>query len=263
MASQLSVLGGATLPAAMDECWRFLTVPELLAEWFADVEGTLFPGQRFLFSFGDGDFFVCDGLRTMPPELQFNWRFMGVGDASLITYRLHPLAGETRISVIDSGRYSPGIARELEEGWKDFLARLERRIRTGANTRYRWSECISASAILAASPESALGLCLSRLTSAMSFCEGRIEPDLSRKTIEVTFHSPAWRGRESQAVLLFAEDADGTKLSLTHSGWANLEPEIQFGERKRFAGFWAGFLEQLESRSKSLDGWVCSSPSVA
>jgi uncharacterized protein YndB with AHSA1/START domain len=261
MAGEYSIVRQATLPAAIGDCWRFLTVPSLLAEWFADVEGGLFPGQRFVFRFGDGDFFVCEGLRTMEPlDLEFRWRFMGVGLVSGITYRLQPLEEETRISVIDQGQYSSSVARELEEGWEDFLSRLDRRIRTGANTRYRWTEYISASAILAVSSESAFEMCLTRLTSRAVSSDVRIEPHLSQGKIEVNFRSAAWGGRETKAVLSFMERENGTKLSLIHSGWASLDSEIQFGERKRFAGFWADFLEQLETNAKPLDSLVRESP---
>lgn len=238
----------ATVNSAVEECWRYLTEPGLIGEWFADVTGGLGTDEAFEFHFGDGDFFrgVVE-QSDAPVSLRFQWRFMGVGLTSAIEYALLPYKdGSTLVTVIDRGEHTPGGAVEMCEGWDDFLTRLERRLATGANSRYRWTERIGCGTVLACTPSEAIALLCAPTTWA-SFADTAVAVEVENEAaLTVTMSNPAWGGQTTRAGLRFRPTAAGTHVSADHHGFDSLAEPIQFAERKRYAGYWAAFLAELE-----------------
>src|SRR5207302_9075878 len=81
-------------------CWRFLTEPALLGEWFADTIPVTADGPAVDLSFGDGDFFrVRTTGAEEPKRLCWSWQFMGVGSGSDVEFLLRGEAGATRVAV--------------------------------------------------------------------------------------------------------------------------------------------------------------------
>jgi uncharacterized protein YndB with AHSA1/START domain len=133
------------LPTPLPTVWKFLTQGELLREWFADCEG-IGGGGEFRFDFGDGDFFAAEMIEQDPPHLlRMSWTFMGLGRPHEVAYSLTPHVEGTELIVRDHGPRSAAEAADIKEGWNDFLMRLEQRLRTGRNTRYRWTPEIAIS----------------------------------------------------------------------------------------------------------------------
>src|SRR5205823_3337362 len=100
--------------------------------------------------FGDGDFFTGIVLNWEAPiSLHLSWRFMGVGPEFEVRFSLLSQGEQTEVSVQDHGALTSEEAEGLHQGWEDFLMRLEQVIRTGQNSRYRWTEVISASSFAA------------------------------------------------------------------------------------------------------------------
>jgi uncharacterized protein YndB with AHSA1/START domain len=236
----------------VDSCWRYLTDLQLVSEWFADASGSLASGGAFEFHFGDGDFFRGMVESAVAPiSLRLCWKFMDVGLTSQIEYALLPLRdGKTLVSVIDRGEYSDAGAAEMAEGWDDFMARLERRVRTGQNSRYRCSETIGCAAIMLATPEQAKAY-LRNPEVWCDFEETRITRSETESALVVMMTNPLWNGQTTAASLRFRQCEAGTCLSVTHEGFDRLSEPIRFNERKRYAGFWASFLAGLEARSET------------
>lgn len=232
----------------VDECWRYLTDPHLIGEWFADTLGSFGQNDGFEFHFGDGDFFRgVVGSADAPVSLRFRWHFMGAGLASDIEYALLPLPdGKTLVSVIDRGEHTAAGAAEMCEGWDDFLSRLERRIRTGENSRYRWTETIGCAAAMRVTPDHAREFLRNPGVWSV-FPQTDVTVDETDGALNVTMTNPAWDGRTTDVSLRFRPNRAGACVSVVHRGFDRLNEALQFDERKRYAGYWAAFLAELES----------------
>jgi hypothetical protein len=172
---------------------------------------------------------------------------MGVGAVSDIEYVLLPHDAGTDVSVIDRGPYSRGSALELREGWADFLSRLVTTIETGKNARYRWSEAIGAGTLVSASVAETQKRLSDRALWEGAFPQTSAAVETSSNKVVVTLTNAAWEGRSTRASLCISERGQATAISVSHEGWLELPASIQFEERKRFAGYWAGLLQQIES----------------
>lgn len=249
-----TVVVQVAIPAAVDTCFRHLTDPALIGRWFADVDGAIQPGAQCEYHFGDGDFFRAQTVAIEPPlRLRSTWRFMGVGGASDIEYVLLENEAGTELSVIDRGPYTQGGAQELREGWRDFLSRLAKTIETGKNARYRWSEVIGAGTLVSATPAAARERLSDAALWERAFPETSAAIAQRGNRLVVEFKNPAWDGHSTRASLSISARAQATGISVSHEGWLELPASIQFQERKRFAGYWAALLRQIESSLGHVD----------
>jgi len=252
--TQTNIERSVPIRGSLAECWRNLTEGESIRLWFADLEGSLdHPGAKFSFHFGDGDFFSgCVLSLQEPTMLRLEWQFMAIGGVSSITWNLQAVdAHNSILKVSDEGEYSEGAVAELGEGWEDFLSRLARKMATGENTRYRWSEQIDTGVIVAAN----MGKVLARVRdlawwrSMFPSSAAGVLP--SPEGAAVLFADPAWSGRGTRAKVSVTERTGGSGISVSHTGWLNLAQEIQFDERKRFAGLWATALRHIQDEFKN------------
>ncbi len=258
--AQRTIERSVAICGSLAECWRNLTEPESIRLWFADVEGGLDrPGAKFSFHFGDGDFFSGRVLtRQEPAMLRFEWQFMGVGGVSSIAYCLHGVdAHNSILKVSDEGEYSDRAVVELSEGWDDFLSRLARKMATGENARYRWSEQIDTGVIVTADVPSALAKVRDAAWWQAVFPKNTVGVSAVPDGAAVVFGDAAWSGHETEANVKVTERSGGAGISVSHAGWLSLSREIQFDERKRFAGLWATALRRIQDGFNT-DGSACS-----
>jgi uncharacterized protein YndB with AHSA1/START domain len=247
--AERTVVSSATVAARRTECWRFLTEPPLLREWFADSIPIGEPGGATVeLHFGDGDFFrVKIAAAEEPARLCWTWRFMGVGSGSEIEFRLTEEHGGTRIDVRDRGWYSESGAQELKVGWEDFLSRLRQRVETGKNTRYLWSETISASIMVQSDPESVARILSDPTMWRRFFPEIELRLQKSDDEIRLEFRRKEWAGVTTSARLSSSDGPTGWNLSVCHEGWLQLPENCRVGARKDAAESWAQALAYLES----------------
>jgi uncharacterized protein YndB with AHSA1/START domain len=247
--NRYAIVRQITVAAGVETCWRHVTEPALVGEWFADVQGRLAAGEPYVCDFGDGDYFAGIVQRREPPVFfQLTWQFMGVGTESLIGVHLLPTGpAETEVSVVDTGEYSTGGAGELRDGWEDFLARLKRRVETGTPSRYRWSESIGTGAIFARGVTEIAPMLLDASVWSCAFPAAQVTLDPSGGVL--TLADPAWDGGSTRATLRVLPRRIGSGLSVSHDGWASLPlpPDAQLAERRRYAGLWATALARLEA----------------
>jgi len=129
------------LPAAPDVVWRALTDPEALRHWLALCHGSLEAlGQDCVLDFEDGEFFLCRPLEVQAPStLRYLWRWLGIGQATSVTWRLEPRGGGTRVTVIEEAMNPPWDWQTWNGGgWPGILDQLAAYVRTGTSWRWPW-----------------------------------------------------------------------------------------------------------------------------
>lgn len=246
---KLTVVRQKLVPARWDECWPYLSEPHLLGEWFADTDQIRI-GEPFRFDFGDGDFFAGRVVHVERPcSLFLEWRFMDVGPMFEIHWTALPAGdGETEITVRDRGATTVEEARGLQEGWEDFLMRLEQRLRTGQPCRYRWTEVLGATAFAGDTPE-----LREALSDAdwwrMQFPGEKFELHAADGEYTLVFSATAWGPVRTEAKVKLSRRDDLSCVSFVHQGWSNLAFGMQVPERARFARMWAKTLKVLETAS--------------
>ncbi|NCS31421.1 hypothetical protein B1L04_02905 [Microcystis aeruginosa KW] len=129
------------------QVWQALTETSSVAMWFGSLTAELRPGSPARLDFGDGDFFTLDDIQLNPPYgLQYTWRFLGIGPKDAITWRIIPQDAGCLVTVSDDEpERALELSQDLQEGWLDFIQRLERFLTTGQVTRYDWRREFEAS----------------------------------------------------------------------------------------------------------------------
>ena len=92
------------LPVSPEELWTDLTDPAMVGCWFgATVEWELVPGGPARFEEGDGT--ERRGVvETVRPGRELRFRWWAPGEpASEVEYRLEPVDGGTRLTVVERG----------------------------------------------------------------------------------------------------------------------------------------------------------------
>lgn len=144
------------LLAPPESVWPALTEPARVGRWFGDLAGALRVGEDNRLGFEDGDFFTVRPTVLAPGrELAYDWRFLGVGKRQTVRWTLatDETTGGTLLTVTDhDDTRTPAEARQLRDGWTDFLTRLATHLRTGHGTRYALRDDIDGAVDLPAGP---------------------------------------------------------------------------------------------------------------
>lgn len=128
------------IAAPVDVVWRTITEPDQITQWFADkVDLVVEPGAHGYMGFGDQGGPVV--VETVDPPTRFSFRWNHSrgeepvpGNSMLVEFTLTPAGDErTRLRVTETGhelRAWPDeekqrYAAEHQEGWGDFLDRLD------------------------------------------------------------------------------------------------------------------------------------------
>ncbi|GAA4872583.1 SRPBCC domain-containing protein [Saccharopolyspora cebuensis] len=257
--------------ASLPEAWAAISDPPEFAQWFGDLARPLRVGEQNRIEFGDGDFFDLMPRRVEPPELVFEWSFLGVGRRDLITWQLTRTNSGVTVEVHDcNSSRSSAEADEMLSGWTDFLTRLQLHLRTGEKTRYAWRDDIDGSVELAADdfhplrePELYEWLPIASDGFAPSWFfvldgEGPrrfpildwvLEPDQ-----QLRFAIDLSAERHHPACTVQVRDLGNgiRRLSFSHTGWNRLGWSEQRSQsmRRRFAASWIAALESARSRTR-------------
>jgi uncharacterized protein YndB with AHSA1/START domain len=128
------------IEAPVDVVWRTVTEPAQMSQWFASrVDLVVKPGARGYLEFGDQGGPVV--VETVDPPTRFSFRWNHPrdeepvpGNSQLVEFTLTQEDAErTRLRVTESGHESRSwpdaekqrYANEHQEGWGDFLDRLD------------------------------------------------------------------------------------------------------------------------------------------
>jgi uncharacterized protein YndB with AHSA1/START domain len=251
MTQHLAVVQQVVVPGNVGHCWKYISDPRLVSEWFADTDQIRLK-EPVQFAFGDGDYFAGTILELEEPTfIRLAWKFMGLGVQSDISLFLYPLEDKTEVTVLDRGGYTIEAANALREGWRDFLSRLEQRITTGENSRYQWTPDIGIGAVVQCDK-----LSIVRILRDISWWRDAfphsnpvlLMPGPGDESVRAIFQEAEWSGRQTEATVKIEARRDGLDISVVHSGWADLPLDIQLDARRRLAALWQQALLKLERR---------------
>ncbi|MGI8459174.1 MAG: SRPBCC domain-containing protein [Propionibacteriaceae bacterium] len=101
------------IAAPIDRVWAALTEPDQVGSWFGNGQPTridLRPGGRIVFDHGHGDLPAVLETVEAPSLLAYRWSIVGAAgtdptasNSTLVTFRLFPEDGETRVAFTEEG----------------------------------------------------------------------------------------------------------------------------------------------------------------
>ena len=108
-----------------ERIWRALTQPYLIGEWLMANDFVPAAGHRFGLKAEWGEL-TCEVLE-IEPERTLSYSWAGLGLDSVVTWTLTPVAGGTRLTMVQTG-FLPEqklAYHGARTGWPRFLDRLE------------------------------------------------------------------------------------------------------------------------------------------
>lgn len=258
--------------ASVETAFEALVRPDRLASWFGVPARPMRSGGATRIELGDGDFFAIDGISIEPPNhLSYESRFLGLGGRNRIRWSVTRDGARSRVTVTDEhpGRSDREIA-VMRDGWHDFLQRLSRYLATGKNARYDWRRDIDADIEMEPGVEAAAARLFHaegldrwqpwRATgwtggASLNVSDGEqpsrlqlVELERTATKILLVVAAPEWQGA-THARLALAPHPGGSVLTLSHTGWAGIDPrdEVQRSQRQRFCGLWIDSLMRASS----------------
>lgn len=133
------------IDASIDVVWNMLTGSEHVGRWLATCSDRWAKqGEEAILDFEDGETFFCRTTTAQAPnaghaELVYNWRWNGIGPASLVSWMLDQIDGKTEIRVVEESKNGPNDWRTWNGmGWPGIVDQLSDHIRTGRDTRWTW-----------------------------------------------------------------------------------------------------------------------------
>lgn len=266
--------------APIDKVWKSLTESDMVAQWFGKLNKDLASGRKARLDFGDGDFFDLNSIVLSPPDqIQYDWKFLGIGPCDSITWHIEPNQGGCLVTVTDTQpERSPEAVSMLREGWLDFTRRLVNFHATGQNARYDWRRELDVGLpIQGAAQDVWNSLFAPELQAAWlpfdSLLESggcvsvidRAEPRRLKLVsvkwqaghqVEFELTSDKWKEPTICRIELTARE-DDTLVYVSHNGWENISdnPAEQLRQRKRFCALWIEALKRA-SQAAEVSSWM-------
>jgi len=270
----------AIVPAAPDRIWRALVEPDEVGMWLGRCHGSLAePGRDAVLDFEDGEFFLVRPQSAARPddgghgELRWVWRWLGIGQAASVTWRLDPgPGGGTAITATEEAINPPADWQTWNGGgWPGILDQLTQFLRMGTEWRWPWRRMGPYVQVeLAASPFEAWDTLLSppalkfwlqrmggdiaageTVTLMMGDASGTVqmavrtvvdagqEPPSFMPRIDFSLHRGAWGGEVGGQLWIEPAGWGRSLLQVFHFGWDALPPgRPLLEERKVLTTFW-------------------------
>ena len=263
------------IPAAPEAVWSALSEPTILRSWFALCRGSLLDTERdWVLDFEDGEFFLCRTLVARPAsELRYLWRWIGIGQATCVTWRLDPSDMGTRVSVTEEAFNPPWDWQTWNGGgWPGILEQLAAHLRTGMDWRWPWRRMgpyvqvelplsmydawdrlftaaglrywlqvmqgtFAAGQPLTLMMGDASGLVNMLVREVIE--PGRVPPSFLPR-VGYGLNRPIWNADVGGQIWIDPSGWERCILQAVHYNWENLPAELQLSERKIMAAFWAG-----------------------
>jgi uncharacterized protein YndB with AHSA1/START domain len=269
------------VPTPPKQVGAALVEPDAIACWFAECRGWLdAPGTETVLDFEDGEFFLCRTLYAGEAKddpkayvLRYVWRWLGIGQPAVVTWRLEPCDGGTTVTVTEEAYNPPSDWQTWNGGgWPGIINQLATYLRTRSSWRWPWRRMGPYVQIeLPLGPFEAWNALISpaalqfwlqrrkgtlatgeQLTLVMGDASGTVELRV-REIAEPGQRFPSFLPSMSFALArdswkcevggyLWIEPAGlgRSLLQVFHENWENLPPELQLSERKIVTGFWTG-----------------------
>jgi uncharacterized protein YndB with AHSA1/START domain len=263
-----TVVVSVSVSAPVERVWQSLTDQSIVSCWFGNLSDEMVADGTARLDFGDGDFFDLESIRlAAPKQLQYRWRFLGIGPQDTVTWQIEPADEGSLVTVTDG---EPGRTHEaammLREGWLDFTSRLVGFHATGESTRYDWRRELNVSIeipgtakeiweTLSAPEKQTRWLPFNSKLQAGARAETSDEEkprllnldDVSWQApnnVKFQLNSDAWSNPTTCEIELTPSHA-GQLLSVSHNGWEDISPDgaEQLRQRKRFCALWIAALK--------------------
>lgn len=135
------LVSSIAIRAPATEVWQALVCSERVGFWLATCQGSLGKeGRESVLDFEDGEFFLVHSIRAEEPtELKYIWRWLGIGQPTIVTWALHQEEGMTRVTVTEEAKNPPWDWQTWNGGgWPGILDQLAAYLRTGSRWRWPW-----------------------------------------------------------------------------------------------------------------------------
>lgn len=268
---------GTTVDVAAppEAVWRALTDPDALRLWLAVCHGSLTDGTRdCTLDFEDGEFFLARATEADPPRrLSYLWRWLGLGQATSVTWTLEPAGGGTRITVLEEAFNPPWDWQSWNGGgWPGILDQLAAHLRTGTGWRWPWrrmgpyaqvelplsfaegwERLMSPGGMRfwmqvmrgAPVPGEPMTLLMGDASGAVQMTVREVvQPGESLPSflphLDFGLSRPVWGSEVGGRIWMEPAGWERSLLQVVHYGWENVAPGVQLSDRKLLASFWAG-----------------------
>ena len=263
------------LPDPPEAIWRALMDPAALKLWLAVCHGSPGqPGHDWMLDFEDGEFFLCRTIEAHSPyRLQYLWRWLGIGQATSVTWTIEPTEGQTQVTVTEEAINPPWDWQTWNGGgWPGILDQLAAYLRTGTEWRWPWRRMGPYAQIELSVPfydgwdrlfsPSGLRFWLQvmqgdlapgkSLTILMGDASGAVEmavreivlpgqsPPSFLPHMDFALKRPVWNSEVGGRLWMEPAGWGRCLLQVVHYNWENLPPELQLSERKILTSFWTG-----------------------
>jgi len=263
------------IPVAPDEVWRGFTEPDVLRHWFAVCRGSpLHTAADWVLDFEDGEFFLCRTQVADPPrQLSYLWRWLGIGQATSVTWQVAPGPLGSRLTVTEEAFNPPWDWQTWNGGgWPGILEQLAAHLRTGMDWRWPWrrmgpyvqvelplsmydafDRLFSPAGLrywlqvmqgtLAAGQT--LPLLMGDASGAVNMIvrdvivPGQIPPSFLPR-VSYGLNRPVWKADLGGQIWIDPSGWERCILQAVHYNWENLPADLQLSERKLLTTFWAG-----------------------
>jgi len=274
------------LSAAPEKVWRALTDPGALKLWFAACHGSLEQLHRdCVLDFEDGEFFLCRPILVESPgdngsgdcHLQYLWRWLGIGQATSVTWHLEHTESGARVTVTEEASNPPSDWRTWNGGgWPGILEQLADYLRTGIKWRWPWRRMGPYAQIeLPVSIYEAWDRLFSpsgirywlqtmggrieskqSLTVLMGDASGMVEmkvhevvqpgqsPPSFLPYVTFSLKRPIWNSEVGGRLWIEPAGWGSTIFQVFHYNWESLPPGLQLSERRILTSFWAGAMQR-------------------
>lgn len=268
------LVSSVVVPHPAARVWEALVTPERVARWLAVCRGSLSAvGSETTLDFEDGEFFLVRTTDAVPnQELIYLARWLGIGQATLVTWSLSDVQGGTEITVIEEAKNPPWDWQTWNGGgWPGILDQLAAHLRTGTTWRWPWrrmgpyAQIELPLSLYAAwdqlfSPASLkywLGSMSgslqpqARLPILMGDASGLVEmtvdeiaqpgekPPSFLPYVTYRLQRPSWGASIPGRLWLEPAGWGTTLLQVFHYNWEALPADLQLSERRLMASFWA------------------------
>jgi uncharacterized protein YndB with AHSA1/START domain len=262
------------LSASLEQVWQALTEPEALKLWLGVCNGSIQSLHTdWVLDFEDGEFFLGRSIAiTSHSHLQYLWRWLGIGQATTVTWQLEATDQGTSITVTEEAINPPWDWQTWNGGgWNGILEQLAAYLRTGLEWRWCWRRMgpyvqveIPAPVYLAwdrlfhpdslkywllvmhghIAPEQSLVILMGDASGSinMSVSEvilpGQVPPSFL-PSINFSVSRSAWNCSVSGRLWLEPSGWGRSILQVFHYGWEGLPAGLQLAERKILTRYWA------------------------
>lgn len=125
--SDMAIEVSLAVNAPVSTVWAALTDPVVLERWYGSIVPCFRTGGTAQLDFGDGEFLGLENIRVEVPHLlQFDYRLMGFGVPTEITWRVDTADTGSRVTVIERPSGGLGHQEARARGWLGFLQQLQR-----------------------------------------------------------------------------------------------------------------------------------------